>query len=88
VPDDPPLWRDPARLLFLIGAICLIAGSLVPWAEGLDPVGRPAAYRPTEGTAQRQLAGSSAGLSVVTRAAASRQISGSKPLRASSAYAF
>jgi hypothetical protein len=52
VPDDPPLWRDLARLLFLLAAVCLIVGNLMPWAVGLDPVGRPDAYRSTQGTAE------------------------------------
>ena len=52
VPDDPPLWRDPGRLLLLGAAICLLLGNLIPWAVGLDPVARPAAYRSTEGTAE------------------------------------
>ncbi|CAN5783524.1 hypothetical protein BH24CHL6_BH24CHL6_04240 [soil metagenome] len=52
VPDDPPLLRDPARLLLLLAAVCLIVGNLIPWAVGLDPAGRPAAYRSTQGTAE------------------------------------
>jgi len=52
MPDDPPIWRDPPRLLFVAGAVCLIVGSLMPWAVGLDPVARPDSYRPTQGTAE------------------------------------
>ena len=49
---ERPLWRDPARLLFLSAAILLVLGALLPWAVGLDAVGRPDSYRPTQGTAE------------------------------------
>lgn len=52
LPSDRPLLRDPARLLFVAGAALLALGALLPWASGLDPVGQPASYRATEGTAE------------------------------------
>lgn len=52
LPDDPPLWRDPGRLIYLVAAICLVAGSLMDWAVGLDPAGRPDSFRATQGTGE------------------------------------
>ncbi len=52
VPEDPPLWRDPGRLLYIASAICLVVGSLIPWAVGVDPTGREDSYRATQGTGE------------------------------------
>lgn len=52
VPDDPPLWRDPGRLIYIAAAICLVVSSLVPWAIGMDPAGRPDTFRATQGTGE------------------------------------
>ncbi|HUG47685.1 MAG TPA: hypothetical protein VMP67_04665, partial [Candidatus Limnocylindria bacterium] len=43
---------DPARLLLLAAAVLLVLGGLLPWAVGLDALGRPDSYRPTQGTAE------------------------------------
>lgn len=52
VPDDPPLWRDPGRLIYIVAAVCLVVSSLIPWAIGVDPAGRADSFRATQGTGE------------------------------------
>jgi hypothetical protein len=52
LPDDPPVWRDPGRLIFIGAAACLAVSSLIPWAVGIDPAGRPDTFRATQGTGE------------------------------------
>jgi hypothetical protein len=45
------LRDDPGRILLLVAAVLLFVGAFLPWAEGIDALGHPAAY-----TAQMGLA--------------------------------
>ncbi|MDP8905534.1 MAG: hypothetical protein M3N29_09550 [Chloroflexota bacterium] len=49
---EPPLWRDPPRLLLLLAAVGMIGGSVMPWATGTGPAGRLESYRATQGTGE------------------------------------
>jgi hypothetical protein len=46
------LRDDPGRAVLLVAAALLLAGSLLPWAEGIDPGGHPIAYTAQEGLAE------------------------------------
>jgi hypothetical protein len=46
---DVPFWRDVPRVAFLLAAICLLLGSLLPWAEGSEPLRGPVSFRSTQG---------------------------------------
>jgi len=44
-----PVWRDVPRVAFILAAICLVLGSLLPWAEGHEPMGGAVSFRATQG---------------------------------------
>jgi len=49
---DPPLWRDPPRLMLVVAAIGVTVGSIMPWAEGTGLAARQESFRATQGTGE------------------------------------
>jgi hypothetical protein len=46
---EVPFWRDVPRMALLLAAICLLLGSLLPWAEGREPLRGAVSFRATQG---------------------------------------